>query len=32
MEIVFTTVINWNMRSLKEVWKDFKNSQQQEIE
>ena len=32
MEIVFTTIIKWNMRSLKEVSKDFKNSQQQEIE
>lgn len=25
MEILFTTVINWNKRSLKEVPEDFKN-------
>ena len=32
MEIVSTTVINWNKRSLKKASEDFKNSQQQEVE
>ena len=32
MEIVFTTVINRNKRSLKKASEDFKNSQQQEVE